>query len=106
VSAARAGAVRLANWAGTRTLSPPYGGFGAFHNHGPRADRLVALTFDDGPSAPCTEQLPDVMGELEVPGTFFCVGVNVRWHPEVVARIDREGHVVATTPGSTAVSKG
>jgi peptidoglycan-N-acetylglucosamine deacetylase len=88
-------ATNLANKAGTFLLSPPLGGFGFFRNHGPRGHRRVALTFDDGPSRPSTERLLDAMGELDVKGTFFCVGVNVGWHPDLVARMIAEGHVVA-----------
>lgn len=83
------------NKTGTLLLSPPYGGSGYFRNHGPRNVRKVALTFDDGPSKPCTEELLDAMGELDVKGTFFCVGVNTRWHPDVVQRAFQAGHVIA-----------
>jgi peptidoglycan/xylan/chitin deacetylase (PgdA/CDA1 family) len=84
---------------GTLLLSPPYGGFGYFINHGPRTERKIALTFDDGPSRPCTEALIDAMGELDVKGTFFCVGVNVRWHPELLLRMYNEGHVIGNHSG-------
>jgi peptidoglycan/xylan/chitin deacetylase (PgdA/CDA1 family) len=83
------------NKAGTLLLSPPYGGRRHFHNHGPRDVRKIALTFDDGPSKPCTEELLDAMGELDVRGTFFCVGVNCRWHPDVVMRAFQAGHTIA-----------
>jgi peptidoglycan/xylan/chitin deacetylase (PgdA/CDA1 family) len=81
--------------AGTLLLSPPYGGFGYFRNHGPRDRRRVAITFDDGPSTPCTPRLLDAMGELGVKTTLFCVGVNVQWHPDVVLRAYKEGHIIA-----------
>jgi peptidoglycan/xylan/chitin deacetylase (PgdA/CDA1 family) len=81
---------------GTILLSPPYGGLGQFINHGPRNERKVAITFDDGPSKPCTEALLDAMGELEVNGTFFWVGVNAEWHPDLVERAYKEGHIVGS----------
>ena len=80
---------------GTLMLSPPFGGFGYFRNHGPRNQRKVAITFDDGPSKPCTEGLLDAMAELNVKSTLFCVGVNVAWHPDLVMRAYNEGHVIA-----------
>ena len=80
---------------GTLILSPPVGGFGYFRNHGPRDVRKVAITFDDGPSQPCTEALLDAMAELNVRGTFFCVGVNTRWHPKLVRRAYEAGHDIA-----------
>jgi peptidoglycan/xylan/chitin deacetylase (PgdA/CDA1 family) len=84
----------MANKAGNLLLSPPFGGAGYFRNHGPRTERKVALTFDDGPNKPCTEQLLDAMGELGVRGTFFCVGMNATWYPDLIARMYTEGHDV------------
>ena len=54
--------------------------------------KVVALTFDDGPYSPYTEQMLDVLKEYHVPATFFVVGQNVEKNPELVARIAREGH--------------
>ncbi len=54
--------------------------------------KIVALTFDDGPYSPYTEQLLDVLKEYEVPATFFVVGQNVEKNPELVKRIVDEGH--------------
>lgn len=54
--------------------------------------KLVALTFDDGPYSPYTEQMLDVLQEYHVPATFFIVGQNAEKNPELVARIAREGH--------------
>jgi peptidoglycan/xylan/chitin deacetylase (PgdA/CDA1 family) len=79
---------------GNLILSPPYGGFGYYHNHGPRSKRTIALTFDDGPSKPCTEELLDALGELGVKVTLFCVGLSVTWHPDVLARAHAEGHII------------
>lgn len=79
---------------GTRLLSPPHGGAGYYRNHGPRDRRRVAITFDDGPSRPASEALLDAMEELAVVGTFFWVGVNMTWHPDLIARADRAGHVI------------
>lgn len=56
----------------------------------------VALTFDDGPDPRFTPALLDVLADLDVPATFFLVGRRAERHPELVARILREGHVVAS----------
>lgn len=58
------------------------------------AKPLFALTFDDGPSSTYTAPLLDVLGELQVPATFFCVGQAARAHPELVARAAAEGHEI------------
>jgi peptidoglycan/xylan/chitin deacetylase (PgdA/CDA1 family) len=34
------------------------------------------------------------MGALGVPGTFFCVGTNATYHPDLLQRMVAEGHVV------------
>jgi peptidoglycan-N-acetylglucosamine deacetylase len=80
----------------TALLSPPRGGRGYYQNHGPRTVNKVALTFDDGPCRGSTELLLDTMAELDVRGTFFCVGENVSMNPEIVQRLDREGHVIGS----------
>lgn len=56
----------------------------------------VALTFDDGPDPQFTPALLDLLVDLDVPATFFLVGRRAERHPEVVARIRREGHVIAS----------
>ena len=75
-------------------MMPPIGGFGHMIMHGSRARRVVALTFDDGPSSPCTEEVLDVLADADVRATFFCVGTNVRNHPDLVQRMIESGHVV------------
>lgn len=55
---------------------------------------VVALTFDDGPSVPHTERILDILKEEGVPAAFFCIGRQVRKHPELVERMVREGHLV------------
>lgn len=86
---------KIIDTAGTLTLSPPYGGFGFYHNHGSRSKRNIALTFDDGPNKPSTKNLLDAMDELNVRGTFFCLGIHVEKHPDLIQRMYATGHVVA-----------
>ena len=54
--------------------------------------RIVALTFDDGPSPPYTDQLLDVLAKHDVKATFFMIGNRVERHPETVRRVIAEGH--------------
>ncbi len=56
--------------------------------------KIVALTFDDGPYPPYTEQLLDILKEYHVPATFFVIGRNAEKHPELVRREIAEGHQV------------
>jgi peptidoglycan/xylan/chitin deacetylase (PgdA/CDA1 family) len=55
---------------------------------------VVALTFDDGPSAQYTPQILDALKEHGVHATFFVIGRNVIKHPGIVKREVDEGHVV------------
>lgn len=56
--------------------------------------RIVALTFDDGPSPPNTERLLDVLAKHDVKATFFMIGNRIERHPETVRRVITEGHQV------------
>jgi peptidoglycan/xylan/chitin deacetylase (PgdA/CDA1 family) len=92
-------AVQTFDKVGTKLLSPPIGGFGYFTNHGPRDRRRVALTFDDGPSRPATEHLLEGMDKLGVKGTFFCLGVNTEYHPDLLLQMYNDGHVIGNHSG-------
>ena len=57
--------------------------------------RLVALTFDDGPSQVFTPQVLDVLASHGVRATFFLVGRFVAQYPELVRREIAAGHELA-----------
>ena len=56
--------------------------------------KLVALSFADGPNPPFTEQLLGVLAEEGVPATFFMTGKHVEQYPETVARVIDAGDAV------------
>ena len=56
------------------------------------AKRIVALTFDDGPSPVWTPQILDELKKAEVKATFFMVGHHVQKYPDIARRVAREGH--------------
>ena len=58
--------------------------------------KLVALTFDDGPSSATTPALLDLLYQEDVPATFFMLGNMARNNPDLVRRVESEGHVVAS----------
>jgi len=68
--------------------------FGRVFSNTKTTQKVVALTFDDGPYPPYTEQVLDVLKEYHVPATFFVVGQNVEKYPELVKRIADEGHQI------------
>jgi peptidoglycan/xylan/chitin deacetylase (PgdA/CDA1 family) len=64
--------------------------------HGPAGDHQVALTFDDGPNPPYTQQVLDILSRNRIHATFFLIGANVETYPALARRILREGHAVGT----------
>ena len=63
-----------------------------------RADmevKVVALTYDDGPSYPYTNQLLNILDRYQVKATFFEIGRNIEKHPEIVPMIVARGHELA-----------
>ncbi|MEY4299264.1 MAG: hypothetical protein RIR25_500 [Verrucomicrobiota bacterium] len=57
--------------------------------------RVLALTFDDGPSAELTPKLLDLLKKEGIRATFFVIGSNVQAHPDIARRIVAEGHEIA-----------
>ena len=55
-------------------------------------EKVVALTFDDGPSPVWTPQILDELEKAGVKATFFMVGKHVERYPEIARRVAREGH--------------
>lgn len=62
----------------------------------PVGKKLVALTFDDGPSATTTPTLLDTLYKEDVPVTFFVLGNMARANPDIVKRAASEEHVIAS----------
>ena len=54
-------------------------------------DRLVALTFDDGPDRVWTPQILSILEEFHVPGTFFVIGENGVQNRGLLERMVRDG---------------
>lgn len=57
-------------------------------------DKIIYLTFDDGPSANVTNEILDVLDYYGVKATFFVIGARALTHPEVVKRIHAAGHAI------------
>ena len=60
----------------------------------PSKERIVYLTFDDGPTKEVTSSLLDMLNKEKVKATFFCVGKNVEKHPDLLQEIKLQGHGV------------
>lgn len=58
------------------------------------SERIVYLTFDDGPCPDTTPQVLDLLDRYGIQATFFCVGDNVRKYPKLFAQLRQRGHGV------------
>jgi peptidoglycan/xylan/chitin deacetylase (PgdA/CDA1 family) len=75
-------------------LSPYSQLFGRYPWRGGGGDRVVALTFDDGPNEPYTSQIAEVLNKRGVRATFFQVGRCVQRSPTTTAALAAAGHVI------------
>jgi len=57
-------------------------------------EKVVYLTFDDGPIPEITPDILKILRERDCKATFFCVGDNIRKHPAILEKILHEGHSV------------
>jgi peptidoglycan/xylan/chitin deacetylase (PgdA/CDA1 family) len=63
----------------------------------PKGKKTIYLTFDDGPIPEVTDFVLDTLSrkrDKPIHATFFCIGDNVRKHPDVFKRILAGGHSV------------
>lgn len=57
-------------------------------------EKIIYLTFDDGPIPEVTEFVLDTLNKFNAKATFFCIGENVRKHPDIFYKVIEEGHVI------------
>lgn len=55
-------------------------------------EKVIYLTFDDGPVPDVTSQILDILDKYGALATFFCVGDNVKKYPELYRMIRQKGH--------------
>jgi peptidoglycan/xylan/chitin deacetylase (PgdA/CDA1 family) len=68
--------------------------FGSVMARLPTRDRVIALTFDDGPNPDATPRILDVLGQYGIRAAFFVLGAHAERWPELVHRMAAEGHQV------------
>jgi len=56
-------------------------------------EKIISLTFDDGPDPASTPVLLDLLGRHNIKALFFCNGRNAENHPSLMQRILSEGHI-------------
>ncbi|MEH2148868.1 polysaccharide deacetylase family protein [Nostoc sp.] len=57
-------------------------------------DKVIALTFDDGPGPKNTAQILEILKKNEIKATFFMVGEMVKYFPQVAKQVAADGHVI------------
>lgn len=59
------------------------------------SEKVIALTFDDGPDPTETLQILDVLHEHNAKCTFFAIGKKIAAYPEIAKQVISEGHELA-----------
>lgn len=62
----------------------------------PQAEKVVYLTFDDGPDPEITPRVLQILTQHSVPATFFVVGTQIEAHPELLYQIHEAGHAIGS----------
>jgi len=62
----------------------------------PGRTKQVAITFDDGPDPKYTPRVLRILAEFKVKACFFILGKKAKIYPELVSRIQKEGHEIAS----------
>lgn len=62
-------------------------------------NRILALTYDDGPSGELTPQVLDLLNRHGARATFFMLGRHAQKYPAIVDRVIEEGHDIGCHSG-------
>ncbi len=61
----------------------------------PNAEKVIALTFDDGPWPETTEQILATLKKENIKATFYMIGQPLKSFPEIGKKVLADGHVIA-----------
>ena len=64
------------------------------YTNGYNKEKMVALTFDDGPDSNITPKIVETLTQYNVNGNFFFIGEKVWKYPSVVEKAYKEGNLV------------
>ena len=62
----------------------------------PSEQKVVYLSFDDGPTPFVTEKVLELLEEYQAKATFFCIGKNIEQHPELFNLVKEKGHHIGS----------
>lgn len=60
----------------------------------PTKEKIIYLSFDDGPTPEITEWTLDLLKKYNAKATFFCIGKNIEKYPEIFRKIISENHSI------------
>ena len=63
-------------------------------SHGAREGKRIALSFDDGPHPSFTPRILEILDKYGITATFFMIGCNVSYYPEVAKAVYKKGHEI------------
>lgn len=66
----------------------------AIVSKGPKEEKILALSFDDGPHPKYTIEILDILKQYNVKATFFVLGQHAEAYPDIINRQIAEGHEV------------
>lgn len=75
-------------------MSPYSQIFGSYSWKINTSDKIIALTFDDGPNEPYTSKILDLLDKFDIKATFFQVGKCVERYPDITMRAFKAGHTI------------
>lgn len=78
------------------TTKEPVNGVVQYYNVNTNGDKVIALTFDDGPWDTSTVAILDTLKEYDAKATFFTVGQKISGHEDLLQRAANEGHEIGT----------
>jgi len=60
----------------------------------PTNDKILYLTFDDGPTPEITNWVLNTLKSFNAKASFFCIGKNIEAHPDIFHNILKDGHTI------------
>lgn len=57
-------------------------------------EKTIYLTFDDGPTPEITNWVLKTLKAYNAKATFFCIGKNIKNHPDIFQNILKDGHSI------------
>ncbi len=57
-------------------------------------EKVIALTFDDGPWPKSTDQILNILKQHQIKGTFFWIGENVQNYPQIAQKVANDNQAI------------